>query len=126
MKTGRTRSVIGAERWLLELIDNDDVKAMARKSGWVETNDCEGLRECCEPQDAAAYSVFRSLDEATEAAQNYLKGGNSFYGCALIDYQVFDAPCDDRGNEVRACPPSWETQRTYEVAMNGERIEVES
>ncbi len=115
---------IGDKRWLLERIDIRAVEAMARKQGWTG-NDTEGLREYCEPDEAAEYSVHKSLDDATAAALKWLATGRSFYGCAIIDEQVFQEAHDDRGDLIDV-PPLWERERTYEVAMDGELIMVEA
>ncbi len=110
----RKPAAIGDERYLLEMIDTDDVETAARKQGW--TGD-DGIMDYCEPNDVACYSVFKSLDKATEAARNYLKGGSSFWGHVYIDHQRFEV-------EFRKCPPEWVRQKSYEVARDGECIEV--
>lgn len=110
-------TAIGAERYLVELIATRDVMTLAREAGWHSHHE-EGLREFCEPEDAATYAVHASLDAATEAARAYLKNGAAFYGCVIIDHERFERLRPDM-------PPTWERQRSYEVAMDGERIEVE-
>lgn len=112
---------IGDERFVLECINTDDVLALARKQGWP--GGVEGLREFCEPEDAGTYTIHATLAEAIEAGKRDLASGDSFYGCAIIDREVFEAAHDDRGNSVR-CPPSWERQESYEVAVDGEVINV--
>ena len=112
---------VGDERFLVEIINTAAVEALARKHGW--TGD-EGLRECCEPEDAAVYWERRTLDDAEKAARDWLANGLSFYGCVIIDRQVFEQPSDDRGNLVDV-PPQWENQESYEVAMDGETIRVD-
>jgi hypothetical protein len=119
-ETRRPRPKIGDERWLLEIIDTADVEAMARLEGW---NGEDGIREFCEPENASTYTVHTSLDKAVAAAREYLAKGTSFYGCAIIDHQVVETPHDDLGNLIDV-PPEWERQRSYEVAMDGECIEV--
>jgi hypothetical protein len=108
---------IGDERFLVEMIDTARVEALARKRGWKGG---EGLRECCEPEDTALYTTHKSLAEAVTAAKEYLAEGTSFYGCTLIDHEVYEQWHDDRGNRVKGA--SWERQRSYEVAMDGEPI----
>lgn len=117
-----TKSRIGDERFLLEIIDTADVESIARKNGWNGNDDY--LRDYCEPNDAAHYVSFKTLEAATSGAKEYLKKGTSLYGCAIIDHQVYEKAHDDRGNIVD-CPPCWETQKIYEVAMDMERIEVD-
>lgn len=116
------RARVGDERWLLEKIDHAAVEALARKSGWKGGD--EGLREFCEPEDAAEHTVHASLEAAVAAAKEWLAKGTSFYGCAIIDHQIFQQPHDDRGRLVRV-PPCWELQEAYEVAMDGEAIRVD-
>jgi hypothetical protein len=111
---------IGDERFLIEILNTSAVEALARKQGW---DGGEGLREFCEPEEAAVYWTRSTLDEAVKAAKDWLSHGTSFYGCAIIDRQVFEAPHDDRGNPVDA-PATWERHETYEVAMDGEMIQV--
>lgn len=77
------------------------------------------MREFCEPQDAAKYTAHATLDAATEAARKFLAAGQSFYGSALIERQVWD-------REYHDVPPDWQCEQMYEVAMDGERIEVEA
>lgn len=115
------KSKLGAQRFLLETISHKAVVALARKNGWED--DGEGLREFVEPEDVAVHTAFRTLAEAQEAAKRHLSSGDAFYGCALIDRQVYQQPHDDRGNLVRV-PPTWETEQTFEVAMDGETIDV--
>lgn len=117
-----TRPKVGDERWLLETINHADVEALARKNGWDGGDD--SVRDYAEPSDAAKHTAHPSLDAATEAARAFLATGKSSYGCAIIDHQVFEAP--RIGGELIGVPPEWETQKSYEVAMDGERIEVES
>lgn len=112
---------VGDERYLVEMIDARAVEAMARTAGWDGE---DGLREFCEPQDAAVYSVHKSLDEAVSAAHTWLATGRDFYGCAIIDHQVFEKPIDDTGNLIRV-PPQWKRRSSYEVTMDGECIIVE-
>ena len=108
---------IGDERFLVEMIDVRHVEAMARKDGWP--GGTEGLREFCEPQDAAKHTAHATLDAATEAARKFLSTGQAFYGSVLIDRQVWE-------REFRDVPPDWQRHQTFEVAMDGERIEVEA
>lgn len=112
---------IGDERWLVEMISTADVEILARKQGWPGGD--EGIREFCEPEDAAQWAVYRSFEKAVAAARTWLATGKSFYGCAIIDYQVVEQPRDDRGNLVRMSP-CWEWQKSYEVSTDGETIET--
>lgn len=112
---------IGDERFTVEIIATSAVEAMARKQGW--TGGDEGLREFCEPEEAAVYWQRKTLDEAVKAAKDWLAGGLSFYGCVIIDREVYEEPHDDRGNPVKV-PPTWERQESFEVAMDGECIKV--
>jgi hypothetical protein len=112
---------IGEERFLIEIISTSAVEALARKQGW---NGEDGLREFCEPEDAAVYWVRRTLDEAKKAAADWLSHNTSFYGCVIIDRQVYQQPHDSSGDLVEV-PPEWEFQEAYEVAMDGELITVE-
>ena len=112
---------IGEERFLIEILNTSAVEALARKQGWDGGD--EGLRESCEPEDAAVYWTRSALDEAVKAARDWLSQGTSFYGCAIIAREVFEAPHDDRGNPVN-CPATWERHETFEVAMDGEMIKV--
>lgn len=116
---------IGAERWLLEHIDTADVVALAKRQGWQGSpEDLEGIRESCEPEDATTVTEHASLEAATTAAREYLAKGTSFFGCAVIECQRLEEARDDLGRRVKM-PPSWERQKVYEVAADGERIEVE-
>lgn len=112
---------IGDERYLLEFISSDNVLALARRNGWTE--DLEGVREFCEPEDAAVYRAFKNLSAAEACARKLLKGGTAFYGCILIDRQIYRKPEID--GKLIGVPAEWETEHTYEVAMDGETIEVE-
>jgi hypothetical protein len=114
---------IGDERFVVSMIDVRNVEALARKQGWP--GGVEGLREFCEPEDAAKCTAHKTLDDATDMARKFLASGQAFYGSVLIDREVYEEAHDDRGNRVR-CPPSWESQQLYEVAMDGERIEVDA
>lgn len=118
----RRKPQIGDERYIIEILTTSAVEALARKQGWAGGD--EGLREFCEPEEAAVYWERRSLDDAVKAAKDWLSHGTSFYGCAIIDRQVYEEAHDDRGNAVK-CPPSWERQESYEVAMDGEAIRVD-
>lgn len=104
-----TRPKSGDERWLVEMIHAANVKAAALKGGWDGTGD--DMREFCEPQDAAHHTTHTSLDAATTAAKASVTSGQEFYGCTLILHQVFGAA-------------QWRTTQMYEVAGDGERIEV--
>jgi hypothetical protein len=112
---------IGDERYVVEMISTPVVEAMAREQGWDGE---DGLREFCEPQDAATYSTHKTLDDATAAARQWLAAGQSFYGSAIIDHEIFTKPHDDAGRLIPA-PAEWERAHTYEVAMDGEAIEVD-
>ena len=110
---------LGDERYLVEMIQTDRVEAMARKHGWDGE---DGLREFCEPEDAALWSEHQTLDAAIQAAREWLATGKAFYGCVIIDHEVFERWRDDRGNAVKHA--DWERQRSYEVANDEEVIEV--
>lgn len=111
---------IGDERYLLEIISTEAVLALAKKQGWPGGE--EGVREFCEPEDAAVYSVHKTLDEAVDAARKWLATGQSFYGCAMIDHQVYEQWHDDLGNRVKGA--DWERQKSFEVAMDDEVLEI--
>jgi hypothetical protein len=111
---------IGDERWLVEIINTAAVEALARKQGWNGTG---GLREFCEPEDAASCTEHVSLDAAVAAARSHLESGQSFYGCAIIEHQVFEWLRSGRGSALSA-KPSWQMQRSYEVATDGECVGV--
>jgi hypothetical protein len=113
--------VLGSERYTVEIIDTEKVEALARKQGWP--GGIEGLREFCEPEDAAEYRVCRTLDEAIKMARAWLAKGSSFYGCCIIDHEIYEPLHDDLGNRVKGA--SWEVQRSYEVANDDEVIEVD-
>ena len=68
---------LGDERYLIEILNTSAVEALARKQGWDEK---EGLREFCEPEEAAVYWTRRTLDDAVTAAKDWLSHGTSFYG----------------------------------------------
>jgi hypothetical protein len=113
---------VGDERFLLEVLNTSDVEALARKNGWTG-GEAESLRDYCEPEDAATYTTHYTLASATRAAKRDLAKGDSFYGCALIDREVFEVPSLGDGTLI-AVPPTWERQESYEVAMDGEVINV--
>lgn len=108
---------VGDERYLVEVISTEAVEKMARDAGW---DGRDGLREFCEPEDAAIYTVHETLDLATDAARKWLATGKSFYGSAMIDHQVFEQWHDDRGNRVKGA--DWERQKSYEVAAGDDEI----
>lgn len=110
---------IGDDRYLVEMIDTANVLAIAKKNGWVD-DETEGLREFCEPEDAAVHVVASTLDEAKSLALRHLRTGLPFYGACIIDHQTYEAAHDDRGNLVRGCPPEWETDKTYEITADGD------
>lgn len=114
---------LGDERYLIEILSAAAVEALARKQGWAGGD--EGIREFCEPEDAAVYWIRRSLDEAKKAAADWLSNTASFYGCVIIDRQVFEEARDDRGNLIMGVPPVWERQESYELAMDGETITID-
>jgi hypothetical protein len=105
---------IGDERWLVEKIDADKVERMAKKAGWSGGN--EGLREFFEPENAAVYESFSSLEAAIAAANKWLATGRDFYGCVIIDHQVLEE-WEDYIN--------WERHESYEVARDGQAIRVD-
>lgn len=105
---------IGDVRFIVEMIDNDRYEALARKRGWDGT---EGMLDYAEHSEAAIYSEHKTLDEATAAANKWLAKGKSTFGCCMIDRQVFERFEDDMY-------PEWECYEQYEVAMDGERIQV--
>lgn len=106
---------IGDERFMAEMIDVTKVEAMAREQGWP--GGIEGLREFCEPADAADYSVHQTLEDATRAAKEWLAKGKDFFGAVMIDRQVFE-------REYRNVPPGWVRQQTWEVTLEGEPLET--
>lgn len=114
---------IDEERFRLETIDVDDVYAAAKERGWKEDHD--SLLDCVDANDAAEHTCYKTLDEAAAAGRAFVKTKRAFFGCVIIDHQVYEAPHDDRGRSVRG-PGSWETNCTYEIAMDGEMIVVES
>ena len=96
---------IGDERFRIEILSTAAVTALAKQQGW-EGGD-EGLREYCEPEEAAVYWCRYSLDEAVKAAKEWLSHGVSFYGSVIIDREVYEEPHDDQGNLVKV-PPCWD------------------
>ena len=112
---------IGDERWLVEMIATDRVEAMAREQGWPGGD--EGLREFCEPDDAAVHAVHATKEAAFAAARQWLASGKSFFGCSIVDRQVYEVWQDDRGNRVKHA--DWETRESHEIAMDGEAIQVD-
>ena len=116
-----TRPQIGDERYLLEIISAKEVMDLAKKNG--RTSDDDGIHEYCEPADAADYIAFKTLDKAVDKAKEWLATGDSFYGCAIIDQQVYEQWHDDRGNRVMGA--DWEVRKSYEVAMDMDVIEVD-
>lgn len=104
-------SKIHDERFRLEIIDIDDVRSAAIERGW---KDGDSYFDYAEPSDHATYVVFKTLDEAAASGRLFLKTGKACFGCVIIDQQVYEAPT------------GWETQDTYEIAMDGEMIKVGS
>lgn len=121
-----SRLTIGTERYAVEHIESAKVVALAKKSGWnaEEGEGFEGLREYCEPNEAATWTTHKTFDEAKVAALAALAAGDSFYGAAIIENQVVEEACDDRGNIIRACPPEWRTQAIWEVTSDGDVTQV--
>jgi len=115
----KSKPEVGDERFLVEMIETVRVEAMARKAGW---DGSDGLREFCEPDEAALYTEHATLDEAVAAARAWLATGASFYGCAIIDHQVYETWHDDRGNAVKGA--SWEDCGAYEVTDDGDCVKV--
>lgn len=76
------------------------------------------MLDYAEHNEAAVYSEHKTLDGAVKAAKDWLKLGNSTFGCCLIDHEVFE-PYES------GMFPEWERQKTFEVAMDfNEVIEV--
>lgn len=105
---------IGDERFVVQMIDNDRYEALARKRGW---DGGEGMLDYAEHDEAAIYTEHKTLAEATTSANAWLAKGKSTFGCCLIDRQVFERFEDNMH-------PDWENQESYEVAMDGECINV--
>lgn len=107
----------------VEDISSERVYALARKRGWTDGDDC--IRDYVEPEDAARYTAHATLEEATAKAVELMKAGNQFWGAVIIDRWVFEQPHDDRGVAIRGVPLDWERYESWEVAGDGERIQVE-
>lgn len=117
---------IGAERWRLEHISYSAWCDLARSRGWNGENDADGLREHCEPEEAATIRLFGSLQDAKAAAMAIFgdtRTNDSAFGAIIIDHQVLEAAHDDRGNLVRGCKPEWETDLVYEITSDGDVLE---
>ena len=110
------KSKIGAERWRLDHISFKAWCALARKRGWNGEDDADGLREYCEPDEAATITFHASLDAAKAAALAIFAAApdDSAFGAILIDYQVLEEAHDG---------PEWETQRAYEITSDGDMLE---
>lgn len=117
-KATRSSPRIGDECFRVVMIDIADVERMAREDGW---DGSEGLREFCEPEEAATSSIHGTLEAAIEAARKDLARGVSFYGCNLIDRLVYEPPTC--GGEPLGLRPSWERHETYEVSVSGQNVE---
>lgn len=116
---------VGSERWRSEIIGYKAWCDLARKRGWKGEEDSDALREYCEPEDAAIYTVHRSRDEAVTAAVEWFKANpdDSAFGAIIIDHQFLEAAHDDGGNLIRGCKPTWETQLVLEVTSDGDVLE---
>lgn len=106
---------IGQVRFVVEHIDGDRFEKLARKRGWKDGED--GMLDYAEHSEAAIYSDHKTLDEATAAARAFLAKGTSLFGCCTIDRQVFERFEDDMY-------PEWERHESYEVAVDGELMEI--
>lgn len=116
---------IGDERWRLEHISYKNWCDVARKRGWGGEEGNDGLREYCEPEEAATIKFFGSLALAKSAALKIFKDApdDSAFGAILIEYQVLTAAHDDRGTSVRGCPPEWDCEKVYEITSDGDMQE---
>jgi hypothetical protein len=113
-KIGRTNAPkIGDERYLVEMISNAAVQALARLHGW-KGGEGVRVREYCEPKDAVAiYTAFPTLETAIVAARAHLATGEGFYGCAIINHEVYEIfPRDACAAWERKA--SWESQWTVD------------
>lgn len=120
VKYGESRTAtttrIGDERWLVEHIDAERAKSVARKNGWSGGED-EGFLDYCDCGMAAAtYSEHKTFDEALAAARADLATGRSLFGCAIIDRQRYEV--------FQGCPPTWDDQQSWEVDATGEYMEI--
>ena len=114
----RHTPAIGAERYISSHIAAADAERVARKNGW--DGDPESLLDHCDAGAAArTCTEHATLDAACGYARNALMSP-SLFGAVIIEHEVFEEAHDDRGRRVEG--GSWETQATYEVAMDGECI----
>lgn len=120
-----TKSKIGDERWRLEHISYSRWCELARKAGWNGEDDADGLRAHCEPEEAATYACFSSLEQAKKAALRIFERNpdDSAFGAIIIEHQVLEAAHDDRGDLIRGCPPEWESREIYEITSDGDMLE---
>lgn len=121
-KASTPKPQIGAERWTAEHISYKRWCDMARARGWTGEDGNDGLREFCEPEEAATVTMHPSLDTAKAWAIETFKTApdDSAFGAILIEHQTLEAAHDDSGNLVRGCPPSWEADTAYEVTSDGD------
>lgn len=106
---------IGDVRFVVEHIDADRFEKLARERGWKDGED--GMLDYAEHFEAAIHTEHKTLDEAKAAAKAFLAKGQSLFGCCTIDRQVFERFEPDMH-------PEWERYEMYEVAMDGEMIDV--
>jgi hypothetical protein len=121
----KSKPNIGDERWTADHVSFKRWCDMARARGWTGKDDADGLREYCDPEEAAIVTVHASLDAAKAwAIKTFADAPNdSAFGAILIEHQVLEGAHDDSGNPVRGCPPTWETQHAYEVTSDGDMAE---
>lgn len=111
---------IGDERFIVEHLDMDKAEAGARRNGWDGGEEFMDYSEC--GQLGAIHTEHATLDDACAHARAELAKRRSVFGACIINHQVYEQAHDDRGRKVDGA--WWETQRTYEVAMDGECVEV--
>lgn len=119
---------IGAERWRMEHVSYKAWCDLARARGWKDDNDADGLRAHCEPEEAATITLHTSLDAAKAAALATFQRApdDSAFGAILIFHEVLEGAHDDSGNPVRGCPPTWDSQTTYEITSDSDCLESAS
>ena len=116
---------IGKERWRLQHISYSAWCDLARQRGWSGEDGNDGLRDYCEPEDAALVKHYPSLNIAIAAAMNIFQQSpdDSAFGAILVDYQTLQPAQDDQGKLVRRCPPDWITEKVYEITSDGDVLE---
>lgn len=119
------KSKIGDERFRLEHISYKHWCKMAEERGWNGEDGNDGLRDYCEPEEAASYTCFSNLEQAVKAAKTIFERNpdDSAFGAIIIDHQEFQAAHDDSGNLISSCRPEWETIKIYEITSGGDILE---